>query len=45
MSGSPASMPRWVQGCGELFAELPADVQEVITRHEADGLHLLPGVP
>jgi proline iminopeptidase len=30
MSGSPASMPRWVEGCKELLAELPADVQEVI---------------
>ena len=24
MAGSPASMPRWVQGCQELLAELPA---------------------
>ena len=41
MSGSPASMPRWVQGCAELFAELPADVQDVITAARADRLHVL----
>jgi proline iminopeptidase len=42
MSGSPASMPCWVQGCAELFAELPADVQEVITRHEQTGFTSCP---
>ena len=42
MSGSPASMPRWVEGCAELFADLPADVQEVITRHENTGFTSCP---
>jgi len=42
MSGSPASMPRWVQGCAELFAELPADVQDVITEHEQVGFTSCP---
>ncbi len=42
MSGSPASMPRWVQGCAELFAELPVDVQDVITRHEQTGFTSCP---
>lgn len=42
MSGSPASMPRWVQGCAELFDELPREVQAVITRHEATGFTSCP---
>ena len=42
MAGSPASMPRWVQGCQELLAELPADVREVIDRHEAQGFTACP---
>lgn len=33
MPGSPASLPRWVQGCAELFVELPAD-EDVKARHE-----------
>jgi proline-specific peptidase len=37
MSGSPASMPRWAEGCRELLAELPFDVRETIARHEAAG--------
>ena len=42
MSGSPASMPRWVQGCQELLAELPAEVREVIEHHEAQGFTSCP---
>jgi proline-specific peptidase len=42
MSGSPASMPRWVAGCAELLAELPADVQDVIARHEREGFTSCP---
>ena len=42
MSGSPASMPRWVEGCMELLAQLPADVREVIERHEALGFTSCP---
>jgi proline iminopeptidase len=42
MSGSPASMPRWVEGCRELFAELPVDVQEVIMGHEQAGFTSCP---
>lgn len=42
MSGSPASMPRWVEGCLELLAELPSDVREVIERHEAQGFTSCP---
>ncbi|WP_251008536.1 proline iminopeptidase-family hydrolase [Curtobacterium sp. ISL-83] len=34
---SPASMQLWVEGAAELRAELPADVQDALTRHEADG--------
>ena len=44
MSGSPASMPRWVQGCAELFAKLPADVQRRDNPTRADRLHGLPRV-
>ncbi len=35
-------MPRWVRGCAELFAELPADVQDAITRHERTGFTSCP---
>jgi proline-specific peptidase len=37
LAGSPASMPRWVRECEELLAEQPAEIQETINRHEADG--------
>jgi len=42
MAGSPASMPRWVEGCQELLAELPADVREVMASHEARGFTSCP---
>jgi proline-specific peptidase len=42
MSGSPASMPRWVEGCGELLAQLPPDVQRVISQHEESGFTSCP---
>ncbi|MEW5811013.1 MAG: proline iminopeptidase-family hydrolase [Actinomycetota bacterium] len=34
---SPASMELWVQGAGELRAQLPPRTQEALDRHEADG--------
>jgi L-proline amide hydrolase len=34
---SPASMRLWVQEANRLRADLPPDVQEALTRHEADG--------
>jgi proline iminopeptidase len=42
MAGSPASMPRWVEGCQELLAELPAEVREAIERHGAQGFTSCP---
>jgi proline-specific peptidase len=42
MSGSPASMPRWVEGCMQLLAELPNDVRRVIEEHEAAGFTSCP---
>ncbi len=42
MAGSPASMPRWVEGCMQLLAELPADVRETIEWHEARGFTACP---
>ena len=37
LCSSPASIPRWVEGCMELFADLPEETQETIRSHEADG--------
>lgn len=34
---SPASMQLWVDGAAELRAQLPADVQEALLRHEGTG--------
>ncbi|QNE44269.1 alpha/beta fold hydrolase [Frigoribacterium sp. NBH87] len=34
---SPASMQLWVDGAAELRAQLPADVQEALLRHEGAG--------
>ncbi len=34
---SPASMQLWVEGAAELRAQLPADTQAALHRHEADG--------
>jgi L-proline amide hydrolase len=34
---SPASMDLWVAGAGELRAQLPAETQAALDRHEADG--------
>ena len=37
VADSPASMPLWVEEANRLRKELPADVQETLTRHEAEG--------
>jgi L-proline amide hydrolase len=37
IADSPASMPLWVEEANRLREKLPADVQETLTRHEADG--------
>jgi L-proline amide hydrolase len=37
VSNSPASMVLWVQEANRLRSLLPVDVQETLTRHEADG--------
>jgi len=34
---SPASMPLWLEAAAELRAQLPAEVQETLTRHEEAG--------
>ena len=37
VASSPASMRQWVEETGRLRRDLPADVQETLDRHEADG--------
>ena len=37
VSDSPASMTLWLAAANELRSQLPADVQEVLTQHEAAG--------
>jgi L-proline amide hydrolase len=37
VADSPASIPQWVAEANRLRAELPADVQETLSRHEAAG--------
>jgi proline-specific peptidase len=37
VASSPASMRQWVEETGRLRRDLPADVQEVLDRHEAAG--------
>jgi L-proline amide hydrolase len=37
VADSPASMPLWVEEANRLRAELPGDVQETLTLHEAAG--------
>jgi L-proline amide hydrolase len=37
VADSPASIPLWVEEANRLRKDLPADVQETLTRHEADG--------
>jgi L-proline amide hydrolase len=37
VADSPASIPLWVEEANRLRADLPQDVQEKLTRHEADG--------
>jgi L-proline amide hydrolase len=37
VADSPASIPRWVAEANRLRADLPADVQETLTRHEEAG--------
>src|ERR1700690_2186010 len=34
---SPASIPLWIEEANRLRRDLPADVQETLTRHEAAG--------
>jgi L-proline amide hydrolase len=37
VADSPASIPLWVAEANRLREDLPPDVQEALTRHEADG--------
>jgi L-proline amide hydrolase len=37
VADSPASIPLWVEEANRMRADLPHDVQETLTRHEADG--------
>ena len=37
VADSPASMPLWVEEANRLRKDLPEDIQETLTRHEADG--------
>lgn len=37
LASSPASIPQWVEETAKLRAQLPADVQETLDRHEAAG--------
>ncbi|MGI9050124.1 MAG: proline iminopeptidase-family hydrolase [Rubrobacteraceae bacterium] len=37
LCGSPASMTRWVEGCGELLASQPEEIRETIRHHEELG--------
>ncbi len=37
LASSPASIPQWVEETGRLRAQLPADVQRTLDRHEAAG--------
>jgi L-proline amide hydrolase len=37
VADSPASIPLWVAEANRLRADLPADVQETLTKHEAEG--------
>src|SRR2546426_4768336 len=37
VADSPASIPLWVEEANRLRADLPPDVQETLTRHEAEG--------
>jgi len=42
MSGSPASTRRFLEGCADLVADLPEDVQTVIRHHEVKGFTSCP---
>jgi proline-specific peptidase len=42
LCGSPASMTRWSGDCDELLAAQPAEIREVIRRHERDGFTACP---
>jgi len=42
LCGSPASMPRWVEDCGELLAAQPPEVRETIRAHEQNGFTACP---
>jgi proline iminopeptidase len=37
LCSSPASIPRWVEGCNELLAQLPEETQWTIREHEEKG--------
>ncbi|HCO02181.1 MAG TPA: proline iminopeptidase [Actinobacteria bacterium] len=42
LCGSPASIPRWIEGCNQLRAELPEAEREILARHEASGFTACP---
>ncbi len=42
LCSSPASIPRWIEGCNELVAQLPQETQETIRDHEARGMTACP---
>jgi proline-specific peptidase len=42
LCSSPASIPRWVEGCNELLAQLPEWNQKTIKRHEEQGFTSCP---
>ncbi len=37
LASAPASIPQWIEETGRLRAQLPAEVQEALDRHEAAG--------
>lgn len=42
LCGTPASMPRWVEGCNDLRSQLPPEEQEILDRHEESGFTACP---
>ncbi len=42
LCGSPASIPRWIEDCGELLAGEPPEVRETIRHHEENGFTACP---
>ena len=45
LASAPASIPQWIEETGRLRAQLPAEVQEVLDRHEAAGTTDDPSTP